>query len=288
MCFGAALFAFLRMLTQRRPAQTLAATRYSLDRPGLPMSAAAPEGTAIFDTLVERASSHWTRLLNFVGRLVASPEIVERRLQGLGRSRGQLMRSQTVAILQLFVAFSLVVWVLGGGLLIVAPLFSLPLGVVWSLRKVDEEVVNRAEELRQALAVYSDLVVMLLAGGNGAQSALRDASRSAGGWTFGRLRLAVEEAELSSRPIWEVYSDLAAVLEVEEFTEFASVIELSESSGARLMDTLRSRSRALRVELRAEKEAKLAARGELVAIPATVQTVLILIYVGFGLMVSSF
>jgi tight adherence protein C len=91
--------------------------------------------------------------------------------------------------------------------------------------------VERRAAFRQALAFFLDLVIVVLAGGAGVGSALRQASEAGDGWAYVQIRGALSSARVRREPPWVVLGRLGAEVGVSELEELAAAVSLAEREG---------------------------------------------------------
>ena len=84
--------------------------------------------------------------------------------------------------------------------------------------------VARRASFRQALAFFLDLVIVVLAGGAGVGSALRQASEAGDGWAYVQIRGALARARVRREPPWVVLGQLGAELDVSELAKPPKII----------------------------------------------------------------
>lgn len=134
--------------------------------------------------------------------------------------------------------------------------FLVPDGIL--ARKAQE----RRREFRYGLGLWLELVVIVLAGGGGVQTALVDASDAGTGWVFQELRRTLNEARLQRRSPWAALDGLADRIGSVELAELASSVELAGASGARVRESLRAKAASVRDHELAETESEALAASE--------------------------
>ena len=70
------------------------------------------------------------------------------------------------------------------------------------------EAAKARSDFRHALSAYLDVLVLLLAAGEGPEGAMETAARAGNGPAFIELRRATVQARLSGEPIWDTLDDL--------------------------------------------------------------------------------
>ncbi|GAB3465780.1 hypothetical protein GCM10027570_54370 [Streptomonospora sediminis] len=150
-------------------------------------------------------------------------------------------------------------------------------GVTWmapdlSLR---DEARKRREQMRHALAGFSDLVVVALAGGAGVNGALSDAASAGGGWAVARIRESLRIAALRREPAWAALRELAEHYDTPEFAELAASLQLAGADGARVRGSLAAKAKTLRTQFLSELDAEAQSATERMSLPV------VLLFAGF-------
>ena len=114
--------------------------------------------------------------------------------------------------------------------------------------------VHRRDGFRQALAFFLDLVIVVLAGGAGVSSALRQASEAGDGWAYVQIRGALARGRLRREPPWVVLGQLGAELGITELEELAASVSLAEREGASVRQSLAAKAASIRDHQLAEAE----------------------------------
>ncbi|MFJ9179418.1 type II secretion protein F [Streptomyces sp. NPDC102360] len=149
----------------------------------------------------------------------------------------------------------------GGALVLAAGGFLLP---DVALRT---EAERRRAAFRHALGCYLNLIHILLAGGAGVEGALMDAADMGEGWSFRRLRSALNAARLTRTSPWETLGQLGEELDVGELAELAGALSLAGTEGARVRASLAAKASALRSRGAADAEGRANAATERMALP---------------------
>ena len=136
-------------------------------------------------------------------------------------------------------------------------------------------------ELDLAVSVMLDLMSIQSAGGAGVETALLSAAALGDGWSFRLIREALAGAQASRRSYWD------ALVEVGEMTGCHSLVEIANSArmagehGAKVRQTLASKSTSLRARNLARIEYEAQQRTEQMGLPMVVLFVSFLIFVGY-------
>lgn len=125
------------------------------------------------------------------------------------------------------------------------------------------------EEMVHALTAYIDLIALHRKGSAGARQAMNRAAGISRGWVFRRIAQELRRSEIEGQPPWEALRDLARRINVSQLDDIANIMALSERSGARVYDALRSRSASMRSELLNTELANANATSERLTIPIT-------------------
>lgn len=134
--------------------------------------------------------------------------------------------------------------------------------------------LQRRAAFRQALAFFLDLVIVVLAGGAGVGSALRQASEAGDGWAYVQIRGALSSARMRREPPWVVLGRLGAEVGVSELEELAAAVSLAEREGASVRQSLAAKAASIRDHQLADVEAH--------ASSATVRMAAPLVLLGLG------
>ena len=220
------------------------------------LDATQPTGTAAADGAAALIGDPGSRLERWAAwayrrlRLPLSPA-TERLLALRGRSISDFFAGKIVLALA-GVAAPLVVTAadlaLGWGLGAVPAALSLVAGAAgyfWpdlELRRSEQTVHRDAEA---AMSVFFDLVILERLGNASASQALRRAAGLCDVALFGRIRGALDRAQLQQRPPWGELHGLATELAMPQLDDVADVLSLDEQ-GAALAGALRARVAELR------------------------------------------
>lgn len=180
--------------------------------------------------------------------------------------------------------FTLVAAVMGYALPLVVPAVGgLALGALLFLTP-DLEVKRTAaaarEEFARATSAYIDLTALERAAGAGATQALEQAATVGDSWVFVRLREELVRARLSGTPPWDALHALAEELALPELSDLADIMRLSGEEGAAVADTLRARSRGLRVALLTKEQTRANEDSERMVIPVALLGLIFLVILG--------
>jgi Flp pilus assembly protein TadB len=145
---------------------------------------------------------------------------------------------------------------------------------------------RRRREFRYALGLFLDLVVIVLAGGGGVNTALHDAANAGSGWGFVDLRRALHGARLQRRSPWAALGALADRIGSPELAELATSVELAGTSGARVRDSLRTKAISVRDHELSDTEAEALAASERMGGPMVGMFVGLILLIGYPAMVT--
>lgn len=143
------------------------------------------------------------------------------------------------------------------------------------------EASERRQQFLVDLAVYADLVVLLLAAGSGIEGALVNAADAGGDWTWQALHDALRDARLTRQTPAEAFTGLGRRLGVVELEEFGAAVALASSSGSRLRESLAARAETLRARELARVQAQAASATERMTFPVVALAVGFLVVLGF-------
>ncbi|HZQ78537.1 MAG TPA: type II secretion system F family protein [Acidimicrobiia bacterium] len=143
------------------------------------------------------------------------------------------------------------------------------------------EAAERRQEFLVDLAVYADLVVLLLAAGSGIEGALVNAADAGDDWTWRALHDALRDARLTRQTPAEALNGLGRRLGVVELEELGAAVSLASSSGSRLRESLAARADTLRARELARVQAQAASATERMTFPVVALAVGFLVVLGF-------
>jgi Flp pilus assembly protein TadB len=162
--------------------------------------------------------------------------------------------------------------------------FGLALGAAGFLLP---DVMLRAEAARYRrdfnaqLAVYLDLVVVLLAGGRGVDGALTAAATMGDSSAFMRIRRTLAAAQLNRESPWRALDRLANTLEITALAELAASVTLAGESGARVRESLAAKAESIRARLLSQAEAEAHRRSETMTAPVVMMLTGFVMLIGF-------
>lgn len=133
---------------------------------------------------------------------------------------------------------------------------------------------ERRQAFRHSLAFFLDLVIVVLAGGAGISSALRQAAAAGDGWAYLQIRGALDRGRVKRESPWVVLGQLGAELSIVELEELAASVSLAEREGAAVRQSLTAKAASIRDHQLADAEAKAAS--------ATVRMVAPLVLLGLS------
>ncbi len=142
-----------------------------------------------------------------------------------------------------------------------------PLGWFAADRSLKTKAARARRDFQYALATYLDLVVALLVGGAGIDTALDDAARLGSGPAFRMLRSALSTAQEHREAPWRALGELGDRLTVPGLAELAASMTLAGEQGARVRESLIAKAASLRGRELAEAEAEAARASEAMTMP---------------------
>lgn len=166
---------------------------------------------------------------------------------------------------------------------LVVALFCLGLPcAVWlvPVRQVATAARIRRSDMDLAVAVYLDLVNVLLAGGAGVETAMLAAAGAGDGWSFEQIRLALARAQSARRSYWDSLRELGQRTQVDSLEEVAHSVQLAGEHGARIRLSLAAKAHALRARNLARLEHEAEQRTERMGLP------MVVLFLGFILLVG--
>lgn len=167
-------------------------------------------------------------------------------------------------------------WVTLGALSLAAVAFIVP----------DIRLRNRAKAarvgFRHALSAYLDLVTVIMSGGGGLLTALQSAADAGDGWAFAEIRAALDRARLSNRAPWSQLGVLGERFDITELRDLVSAAELAGTEGARISESVATKSDVLRARLQAEVEQTAESLTEQMLLPVGLLLVALFLFLGFA------
>jgi len=161
-------------------------------------------------------------------------------------------------------------------LIVGAPLAAWTM-TISQLRKM---AMKLQRDMDLSVAVFLDLINVLLAGGAGVETAMIAAAGAGDGWGFEQLRTAMARAQSSRRSYWEALRETGEVFGIESLEEVANSVQLAGEHGARIRQSLAAKAASLRVRNLARIEHEAEQRTERMGIP------IVLLFIGFILLVG--
>lgn len=153
-------------------------------------------------------------------------------------------------------------------------------------RILARRAAERRREFRYALALYLELVVIVLASGGGVTTAMHDAAETGSGWAFAQIRRTLETSRLKRLSPWAGLRDLAERIGSPELEGLASSVELAGTSGARVRESLRAKAVSVRDHELSETEAEALAASERMGGPMVGMFVGLILLIGYPAIVT--
>jgi Flp pilus assembly protein TadB len=154
--------------------------------------------------------------------------------------------------------------------------------IAWQVpvKQVAKASQMRRSDMDLAVAVYLDLVNVLLAGGAGVETAMLAAAGAGDGFSFEQIRLALVRAQSSRGSYWDSLRELGERTGVESLEDVAHSVQLAGEHGARIRQSLAAKATALRSKNLARIEHEAEQRTEHMGLP------IVLLFLGFILLVG--
>ena len=131
-----------------------------------------------------------------------------------------------------------------------------------------------------SVAVFLDLINVLLAGGAGIETAMLAAASAGDGWGFEQLRMSMARAQSARRSYWDSLRETGEIFGIESLEEVANSAQLAGEHGARIRQSLTAKAESLRNRNLARIEHEAEQRTERMGIPV------VLLFIGFILLVG--
>jgi Flp pilus assembly protein TadB len=163
------------------------------------------------------------------------------------------------------------------------------LGIVpWHVfRQVSQAAHKRRADMNMAVAVFLDLVNVLLAGGAGIETAILTAASAGDGWSFDYIRRTLARAQSSRENYWDALDRAGDEIEVQSLQDVAQSIRIAGEHGGRIRQSLTSRADALRKNNLAFIEHEAQRRTERMGIPMVAMFVGFVIFIGYPAFVTT-
>lgn len=168
-----------------------------------------------------------------------------------------------------------------------SPLFSLLLIIgspvlAWTvtISRLQQMACRLQRNMDLSVAVFLDLINVLLAGGAGIETAMLAAASAGDGWGFEQLRMAMARAQSARRSYWDSLRETGEVLGIESLEEVANSVQLAGEHGARIRQSLTAKAESLRSRNLARIEHEAEQRTERMGMPV------VLLFIGFILLVG--
>ena len=192
------------------------------------------------------------------------------------------LRTTLSAVLLSLCVFALITYSMGAAPIFLMLLLLIVPVAVWvhGVNCIEAKATVRRSDMDIAVAVFLDLVNVLLAGGAGAETALLAAADAGDGWSFEQIRLAIARAQSSRRSYWNSLRDLGEELGVDSLIEVAHSVQIAGEHGGRVRQSLGARAQALRHKNLARVEHEAEVRTERMGLP------MVVLFIGFVLLVG--
>jgi tight adherence protein C len=165
--------------------------------------------------------------------------------------------------------------------IVIIVLAIVPITGLVFVRRVSYAAQRRRTDMNMAVAVFLDLVNVLLAGGAGIETAIVTAASAGDGWAFEEIRNTITRAQSSRERYWDALHDAGSFLQVQSLQDVAQSIRLAGEHGGRIRQSLMSRADALRKSNLAHIEHEAERRTERMGVPMVVMFVGFVMFIGY-------
>jgi Flp pilus assembly protein TadB len=138
-----------------------------------------------------------------------------------------------------------------------------------------------------AVAVFLDLVNVLLAGGTGIETAVLTAASAGDGWSFDYIRMTLARAQSSRENYWDALDRAGIELDVQSLRDVAQSVRIAGEHGGRVRQSLASRADVLRKNNLAHIEHDAQRRTERMGIPMVIMFMGFVVFIGYPAFVST-
>lgn len=136
-------------------------------------------------------------------------------------------------------------------------------------------------ELRGALACYCRLVALGRVGDRGPVEALRYPASLGDGWTFRRIRDAMDESALLGDMPWDGLQRLGGATGVRELNDLTHVVASAGHDGASIVTSLRAKADSIEQQLSAERKTGAAVRSDRMDLPLALLGLAFVVFLAF-------
>lgn len=212
---------------------------------------------------------------------------LEADLQLLGITRADfthrlvvLIGTEMAAIIMLFSGMLLSGWFVAPEFFLIAGITTPATTWVLQVRNIAVQAEIRRGDMDLAVAVFLDLVNVLLAGGAGVETAILAAAEAGDGWGFSQIRLSLARSQSARQSYWDGLRELGRTVGVESLEEVANSVQLAGEHGARVRQSLATKALALRHRNLARIEHDAQRRTEQMGLPV------VLLFMGFIVLIG--
>ena len=197
-------------------------------------------------------------------------------------SRHCMVRSG-IAFLLAFIFLAMLVRAHASPSPVLSLLFTVGIPVLtWTVNisRLQQMASQLQRDMDLSVAVFLDLINVLLAGGAGIETAMLAAASAGDGWGFEQLRMAMARAQSSRRSYWDSLRETGEAYGIDSLEEVANSVQLAGEHGARIRQSLTAKASSLRIRNLARIEHEAEQRTERMGIPV------VLLFIGFIVLVG--
>jgi tight adherence protein C len=224
--------------------------------------------------------------------MTAGITVADSEILGISRSSATRMAIRRTTATACVTVLLLCIWTLSTNssppFIVLLLVVSLVCITPWLFfREVSHRAQKRRSDMNLAVAVFLDLVNVLLAGGTGIETAVLTAASAGDGWSFDYIRMTLARAQSSRESYWDALDRAGIELDVQSLRDVAQSVRIAGEHGGRVRQSLASRADVLRKNNLAHIEHDAQRRTERMGIPMVIMFMGFVVFIGYPAFVST-